>query len=154
MKRPITGFARDDRGDWTALLSCGHAQHVRHNPPFESRPWVQTPAGRDSRRGEALNCVRCDRCELPETFEPYTQTPEFTERTIPSALGANHATAPGVWGKIFVIEGRLRYQPGAPAPDITLSREAPGIIVPEVRHSVHPIGAVRFYVEFWRAPAR
>ena len=27
MNRPITGFRLDDRGDWTALLSCGHAQH-------------------------------------------------------------------------------------------------------------------------------
>ena len=25
MNRPITGFRLDDHGDWTALLSCGHA---------------------------------------------------------------------------------------------------------------------------------
>ena len=43
MNRPITGFRRDDHGDWTALLSCGHAQHVRHTPPFTNRPWVTTP---------------------------------------------------------------------------------------------------------------
>ena len=36
MNRPLTGFRLDDHGDWTALLSCGHAQHVRHAPPFMS----------------------------------------------------------------------------------------------------------------------
>ena len=38
MNRPLTGFRLDDHGDWTALLSCGHAHHVRHAPPFMHRP--------------------------------------------------------------------------------------------------------------------
>jgi tellurite methyltransferase len=152
MQRPITGFRLDDYGDWAARLSCGHVQHVRHDPPFASRPWVQTAAGRESRLGEDLDCVRCDRFEMPETFVRYAQTPEFTEHDVPSRLRANHSTPAGVWGTIRVIEGQLRYRLGGPDTDITVSPEVPAVIVPEVPHSVEPIGAVRFYVEFWRAP--
>jgi hypothetical protein len=61
MKQPIIGYRQDEEGHWVALLACGHAQHVRHNPPLSSRPWVLTQAGRDSRLGMELNCVLCDR---------------------------------------------------------------------------------------------
>ena len=61
MERPITGFAQDDAGDWIALLSCGHRQHVRHKPPFTLRPWVVTEEGRASKLGAALECAACDR---------------------------------------------------------------------------------------------
>ena len=60
MKRVIVGFDRDDVGDWVALLACGHRQHVRHRPPWQERPWVLTPAGRQSRLGVPLNCALCD----------------------------------------------------------------------------------------------
>lgn len=46
-----------------AELECGHNQHVRHDPPWEYRPWVVTPEGRRSRLGMRLNCVKCDRGE-------------------------------------------------------------------------------------------
>ena len=60
MKRPIVNFVLDEKGDWKAILSCGHLQHVRHRPPFELRPWVITEEGRRSKLGKNLNCVRCD----------------------------------------------------------------------------------------------
>jgi hypothetical protein len=60
MERAIVGFDRDDVGDWVALLACGHRQHVRHRPPWQERPWVLTPAGRQSRLGVPLNCALCD----------------------------------------------------------------------------------------------
>ena len=82
MQRPITGFACDESGDWTALLSCGHRQHVRHDPPFVTRPWTVTAAGRASRLGEQLDCVRCDRLELPDACVAFERTPEFTEDSI------------------------------------------------------------------------
>lgn len=63
MKQPITGYHRDEQGDWIAELSCGHGQHVRHRPPFTLRPWVETAAGRDSMLGTELDCVRCGRGE-------------------------------------------------------------------------------------------
>lgn len=69
MKQPITGYHQDELGDWVAELACGHGQHVRHKPPFFNRPWVMTAAGRASRLGLQLNCVRCDRGE-PPTLRP------------------------------------------------------------------------------------
>jgi len=60
MLQPIVDFQRDDAGDWTAILKCGHPQHVRHQPPFINRPWVMTEEGRRGALGALLNCVRCD----------------------------------------------------------------------------------------------
>jgi len=57
--RKIVGFHQDDGGDWVADLECGHTQHVRHNPPWQSRPWVTTPEGRASRIGAELPCAKC-----------------------------------------------------------------------------------------------
>ena len=153
MQRPIIGFQRDAYGDWTAALSCGHRQHVRHDPPFVRRPWVTTEAGRGSRLGAPLDCLRCDRFEVPEDVVPTSHTPEFTERTVPDGLKANHATAPGVWGRIIVTAGRLRYRVDALGLAVELIPEAPpGVVVPEVLHGVESAGPVRFHVEFLRAP--
>ncbi|MFP5349818.1 MAG: DUF3565 domain-containing protein [Gammaproteobacteria bacterium] len=59
MKRRIVGFHKDERNDWVADLECGHAQHVRHRPPWINRPWVVTAEGRKSRIGAKLNCKKC-----------------------------------------------------------------------------------------------
>ena len=152
MKRPITGFRTDEHGDWVALLDCGHPQHVRHNPPFTNRSWVVTEQGRNSRLGEVLNCVRCDRFELPAHFVAYKQTPIFTEASLPEGLKQDHSTKTGVWAKIIVTEGKLLYRVAALGTEMELSRNQAGIIVPEVLHCVEPVGAVRFFVEFYRSP--
>lgn len=60
MQRPIIGFHQDPEHHWVADLACGHAQHVRHDPPLESRPWVLTEAKRREHLGTELNCVLCD----------------------------------------------------------------------------------------------
>lgn len=60
MKKKIVGFHKDDEDHWVAELECGHNQHVRHNPPLTSRPWVLTSGGRAERIGVELNCKRCD----------------------------------------------------------------------------------------------
>lgn len=60
MKQPIVGFHQDEVGDWVADLACGHTQHVRHNPPFSSRPWVLTAEGRQRFLGFVLDCKLCD----------------------------------------------------------------------------------------------
>ena len=57
--RAIVGFIVDDEGHWVAMLSCGHGQHVRHEPPLQSRPWVLSAEGRASRMGTTLPCMRC-----------------------------------------------------------------------------------------------
>ena len=57
--QPITGYHTDDKGHWVAQLACGHNQHVRHDPPFERRDWVQTHEGRQSMIGFQLTCKKC-----------------------------------------------------------------------------------------------
>ena len=66
MRRPIVGFHQDEEGHWVADLECGHGQHVRHEPPWLERHWVLSTAGRRSRLGEVLDCVRCDEESVSE----------------------------------------------------------------------------------------
>lgn len=65
ISKRITGFHQDPDGLWIAELECGHQQHVRHNPPWEVRPWVLTEAARQEKVGTALDCVMC---RVPFTF--------------------------------------------------------------------------------------
>ena len=88
---------------------------------------------------------------MPESVAPYARTPEFTEQTIPEKLQRAHDTKQGVWGKIVVLEGRLRYRILEPeVREYELSPERPGIIEPQISHEVAPLGKLRFYVEFHR----
>lgn len=57
--QPIVGFHQDEEGHWVAELACGHAQHTRHDPPWQLRPWVTTEAGRATRIGVLLPCLHC-----------------------------------------------------------------------------------------------
>ena len=66
VKRRIVGLHQDDANHWVAELECGHNQHVRHDPPWQQRPWVLTEEGRRSRLGETLNCVICDESKKGE----------------------------------------------------------------------------------------
>ena len=60
MRQAITGYHRDEEGHWVAQLACGHNQHVRHDPPWQNRPWVTTGAGRLEMLGFELECKKCD----------------------------------------------------------------------------------------------
>ena len=66
MQRAIVGYHLDDEGHWVAELACGHFQHVRHDPPWQNRPWTQTPEGRDAMRGRLLACRKCDQGAPPD----------------------------------------------------------------------------------------
>lgn len=57
--RHIVGFHRDEEGHWVADLECGHTQHVRHDPPWQNRPWVVTESGRNAMLGAVLHCLHC-----------------------------------------------------------------------------------------------
>lgn len=89
---------------------------------------------------------------IPDGYEPYRRTPEFTHETVPSGLLKAHHTKAGVWGIIHVLEGNLLYRVTETLSEIVLTPETPGVIEPEQRHEVAPLGPVRFYVEFHRAP--
>lgn len=57
--RSIVGFHQDEENDWVADLECGHTQHVRHDPPWQVRPWVVTREGRQEFLGTELECLKC-----------------------------------------------------------------------------------------------
>ncbi len=57
--RTIVDFSQDEESHWVAHLSCGHRQHVRHEPPMQTRPWVVSIEGRQSRIGSTLACMEC-----------------------------------------------------------------------------------------------
>ena len=61
MKQKIIGFHQDEIQHWVADLACGHTQHVRHDPPWQERPWVITEQGRQQKMGYELDCVDCEK---------------------------------------------------------------------------------------------
>ncbi|MGH7905935.1 MAG: DUF3565 domain-containing protein [Candidatus Binataceae bacterium] len=68
MKRTIAGFHQDEKNDWVAELDCGHGQHVRHQPPWQLRPWVKSETGRRTRLGVQLDCRKCDEHAPPDEW--------------------------------------------------------------------------------------
>lgn len=89
--------------------------------------------------------------ELPEDSAPYSQTRWFTASSMPAKLGKDHRTKPGVWGKIHVKEGQVRYfLQGASDPLMVLDAGTHGIVLPEETHFVEVSDDVEFCVEFWK----
>ena len=127
---------RTGRVDGTVRLDCGHDVEAG------------TPLDVVSR----MTCPDCARGDQPEGLVAYKRTPEFTADTVPAGLLRDHSTKPGVWAHIVVLEGRLRYRCPALGWDQVLESAQPGVVVPEVLHSVEPQGTVRFHVEFLRVP--
>ena len=60
VKQTIVDFHLDEFDHWVADLVCGHTQHVRHDPPWQSRPWVLTELGRSKKLGFELDCQKCE----------------------------------------------------------------------------------------------
>lgn len=149
MERAITGFHRDELGDWVAELGCGHDQHVRHRPPFEERPWVTSAAGRLGRIGRLLACPLCDRAELPMNLRLVRTSPEWNEQSLPEALRRSHRLAAGTWGRILVRDGRLEFSMSSEPPvQVELLRGSAQAIPPEVEHRVGTPGRVRLAIDF------
>ena len=86
MLRAITGFHQDPEDHWVADLECGHGQHMRHDPPWQVRPWVLDESSRRERLGSTLDCLRCDR--LLENLVSAGSDPVALERVSPAAARA------------------------------------------------------------------
>jgi len=67
-----------------------------------------------------------------------------------AAMQHNHRTKAGVWGRLIILEGRLRYclEDGS-GRSWMLDSDTPAWIPPDLPHRVEFIGPVRFYVSFW-----
>ena len=146
----ITGFHQDTEGNWVAELACGHAQHVRHRPPWELRPWVASEAERTKKLGAEMECPLCRMPALPAGARPYKRTATFTEATVPAGLLRDHRTKEGTWARIVIEAGQLEYALESSPCTFLLTPQCPGVVVPTVPHHVKPIGPVRFHVEFLR----
>jgi len=153
MERTITGFHADEEGHWVAELSCGHARHVRHNPPWQVRPWVLTREGRASHLDTVIECVLCGRMEMPESLVLHLRTAELTGNSIPEDLRKGHETAPATWVRIQVVEGLLTCRLLHPiSRDFTVDAASPLSLPPGALHHLRALGPVRFYLEFFRPP--
>ena len=60
MQQAIVRFHLDEENHWVADLACGHTQHVRHDPPWQNRPWELTEQGRKEKLGVMLECKKCE----------------------------------------------------------------------------------------------
>ena len=87
---------------------------------------------------------------MPKSAKPFNRTADFTEATVPPGLLREHQTKNGVWGKIHVVSGAVRYTIPARKQEFVLNPDRPGIVEPGVVHHVEPFADASFYVEFWR----
>src|SRR5690606_1996844 len=55
----LLGFHQDEDGHWVADLSCGHTQHLRHQPPWQNRAWVLDQLERQRHLGQPFTCGWC-----------------------------------------------------------------------------------------------
>lgn len=110
-------------------------------------------AKRTARVGSELDCLLCDRAELPDGLTVVRTTAVWDEKTLPEALKRTHRVAPATWGRLRVQRGRLRFVVTTHPPlDVVVGPDAPQAIPPEVEHRVEPLGEVRFLVELLRRP--
>ncbi len=101
--------------------------------------------------GAALDCPLCDRAELPADLRVVRTTALWDERTMPAGLRRSHRVAAGVWGRLRVREGELRFRARTHPPlDAVVGPGAEQAIPPEVEHEVEPLGEVAFLIEFLR----
>ena len=88
---------------------------------------------------------------LPDNVRKYSETPVFTETTVPEKLTNLHTTKAGTWGRLCVLEGQLKYIIPGPSPHSVLLKNGEfDIISPEEPHHVEITGPVRFKVEFYK----
>lgn len=149
MIRTIDGFHADDRGDWVAELSCLHGQHVRHRPPFQERPWVETPSGRATRVGSRLECSLCDRAEMPDGLVVVRTAGPFDAETLPTRLRRDHQVAERTWGRLRVLDGAVGFSMETVPPlAVQLRAGDAQPIPPGVPHALQVEGPLRVVVDF------
>lgn len=86
---------------------------------------------------------------IPEAASPYKKTPIFNEITVPKGFLRNHNTIKGTWALLTVESGEIEYVIEDTEVNI-LSPNTPGIIEPEIRHHIKPLGKVSFFLEFYK----
>ena len=149
MQRTILQFEQDEEEQWRVVLDCGHKRHLRHDPPRENRPELSDPRTRESAVGKTIDCGRCVQRLPPDDMKVFKSTPVFTEETVPAGLLKDHSLKSGVWGRLVVLEGSLRFCEGDLR--VEVGPETLWHVLPDVTHFVEVVGPVSFRVDFLRA---
>jgi len=91
------------------------------------------------------------RRSLPDHVTKYGETAVFDAQSVPSKLTNAHDTKAGVWGKLCVLSGSIRYVIDSDdRKSIVVNANEYAIITPQQPHHVEIIGPVDFKVEFYR----
>ncbi|MEB2848053.1 DUF1971 domain-containing protein [Endobacterium cereale] len=80
---------------------------------------------------------------------PYRISSLFNEQTLPRALLSRHALKSGTWAVVRVEEGSIVYRDLEALSSTTLTPEMPGLVAPEVAHSLELTGPVQLRIEFY-----
>lgn len=118
-----------------------------------SVPSLGPAAGSETHRRPAMRDARTSGfgvIELPAGCELVRATREFDEQTVPAALLAAHRVADGVWGRLVVREGALRFGFDDETTERLVTAGSSQVIPPGRLHHLTVDGAVRFVVEFHR----
>ena len=81
---------------------------------------------------------------------PFRSTPEFDQTTLPLALQRTHNTKAGVWGRLCILDGAVRFideAAGGAAYDLVAGETHP--IRPQADHHLELTGPVRLRVDFY-----
>jgi len=147
----IIGYHQDEQQVWVAELDCGHARHVRHQPPFQQAAWVTDEAGRRERLGMPMPCVACRMPRMPPCAAIYRSTEVFDAVSLPAGLRRSHRLRAGTWGRIVVLEGRVRYVLEDEGDLMFVLRPGlDGVVAPGRPHHVDPDADALMQVHFLR----
>lgn len=87
--------------------------------------------------------------EIPEGVQAYNKK-EYTDKTTPGMMKNEHSTRLGVWGKIVVKTGAVRFELPSEGEEHLLTPENYGVIEPLIVHKIDPQPGTKFYLEFYR----
>ena len=81
---------------------------------------------------------------------PYKKTPIFNAKNAPKAILEKHNTKEGVWGKLVVISGTLKFIDLENDKEVVLVEGEFQIIEPTKWHKLVLIDNPEFYIEFFK----
>lgn len=81
---------------------------------------------------------------------PYKKTPIFNAQNVPKAILEKHNTKEGVWGKLVVLSGTLKFVDLENGKELVLGKGEFQIIEPTKWHKLILIENPEFYIEFFK----
>ncbi len=81
---------------------------------------------------------------------PYKKTPIFNAKNVPKAILDRHNTKEGIWGKLVVVSGTLKFIDLEKGSEFILGKGQFQIIEPTKWHRLELIDNPEFYIEFFK----